>query len=152
MKKIVDVSNKSGFLEIILAKEGQELEIVGRFQTHGVEVRELNIRIVHRAPRTTANTTLKGVVWDDSQLKLSGTIVIEKNAQQTKSFLRENVLLLSPNAKAEAIPNLEIEANDVKCSHAATISNISDEEVFYLMSRGISRKEAEELIVEGFLT
>jgi Fe-S cluster assembly protein SufD len=78
--------------------------------------------------------------------------VIEKNAQQTKSFLRENVLLLSPNAKAEAIPNLEIEANDVKCSHAATISNISDEEVFYLMSRGISRKEAEELIVEGFLT
>ncbi len=152
MKKIVDVSNKTGELEIILNKKGMELEIVGRFQTYGSEVKELNIRIVHRAPHTTANTTLKGVAWDTSQLKLSGTIIIEKSAQQTQSFLRENILLLSPEAKAEAIPNLEILANDVKCSHAATISNISEEQVFYLMSRGLTRKKAEEMIVDGFLT
>lgn len=152
MKKFIDISNKTGELEIVLDKEGMELEIIGRFQTHDIEVRVLNIRIIHRAPHTTANTTLKGVAWDSSQLKLSGIIVIEKSAQQTKSFLRENILLLSPKAKAEAIPNLEILANDVKCSHAATISNISEEQVFYVMSRGLTRKKAEEIIVDGFLT
>lgn len=152
MKKFIDISNKTGELEIVLDKEGTDLEIIGRFQTHGIEVRVLNIRIIHRAPHTTANTTLKGVAWDSSQLKLSGTIVIEKSAQQTKSFLRENILLLSPKARAEAIPNLEILANDVKCSHAATISNISEEQVFYVMSRGLTRKKAEEIIVDGFLT
>lgn len=151
MKKNIDISDKTGDLEIILDKEGMELEIVGKFQTRGSEIMALNIRIIHRAPHTTASTTLKGVVWDSSQLKLSGTIIIEKLAQQTQSFLRENILLLSPKAKAEAIPNLEILANDVKCSHAATISNISEEQVFYLMSRGLTRKKAEEVIVEGFL-
>ena len=152
MKKIIDVSDKIGELEIILDKKGMELEIVGIFQTRGSEIKELDIRIIHRAPHTVANTTLKGVAWDTSQLKLSGTIVIEKQAQQTQSFLRENILLLSPKAKAEAIPNLEILANDVKCSHAATISNISEEQVFYLMSRGLTRNKAEEIIVNGFLT
>lgn len=151
MKKNIDISNKTGELEIVLDKEGMELEIVGKFQTRSSEIMALNIRIIHRAPHTTANTTLKGVAWDSSQLKLSGIIVIEKLAQQTQSFLRENILLLSPHAKAEAIPNLEILANDVKCSHAATISNISEEQVFYLMSRGLTRKKAEEVIVEGFL-
>ena len=152
MKKTIDVSNKTGELEIVLDKEGTDLEIVGRFQTRGIEVKELKIRIVHRASHTSANTVLKGVAWDASQLKLSGTIVIEKSAQQTQSFLRENILLLSPKAKAEAIPNLEILANDVKCSHAATISNISEEQVFYFMSRGLTRKKAEKIIVDGFLT
>lgn len=152
MKKTIDISDKTGELEIVLDKKGMELEIVGRFQTRGIEVKELKVRIVHRAPNTTANTTLKGVVWDASQLKLSGTIVIEKSAQQTQSFLRENILLLSPKAKAGAIPNLEILANDVRCSHAATISNISEEQVFYVMSRGLTRKKAEEIIVDGFLT
>ena len=148
MKKTIDISDKTGEFEIILDKKGMELEIVGRFQTRGAEVKELNIRIVHRAPNTTANTTLNGVAWDASKLRLSGTIVIEKLAQQTQSFLRESILLLSPTAKAEAVPNLEILANDVKCSHAATISNISDEQVFYLMSRGISKQQAEELIFD----
>lgn len=152
MKKLIDVSNKTGELEIVLDKEGMELEIVGKFQTRGSEITRLHIRIIHRAPHTIANTILKGAAWDSSQLKLSGTIVIEKSAQQTQSFLRENILLLSPKAKAEAIPNLEILANDVKCSHAATISNISEEQVFYFMSRGLTRKKAEEIIVDGFLT
>ncbi len=151
MKKTIDVSDKTGELQIVLDKKGMELEIVGRFQTRGIEVKKLNIRIVHRAPNTTANTTLKGVAWDQSQLKLSGTIVIEKSAQQTQSFLRESILLLSQKAKAEAIPNLEILANDVKCSHAATISNVSEDQVFYVMSRGLTRKKAEEIIVDGFL-
>jgi Fe-S cluster assembly protein SufD len=149
--KRIDLSNKSGHIEIVLDKEGQEVQIVGAFQTFGTEIKELSVRIIHKAPRTSATTTLKGVAWDHSQLKLSGTIIIEPDAQKTSSFLREQILLLSKDAKAEAIPNLEIEANDVKCSHAATISNLSEEQLFYLMSRGLSRKRAEQEIVKSFL-
>lgn len=149
--KTIDISGKSGLIEIILDKEGMVVEIVGAFQTTGKMIHELHVRIVHKVPHTSARTTLRGVAFDESQLKLSGTIVIEKQAQQTNSFLKENILLLSPKAKAEAVPNLEIEANDVKCSHAATVSNIPQEHLFYLMSRGLTKKQAEEIIVEGFL-
>ncbi|MBI5151575.1 MAG: SufD family Fe-S cluster assembly protein [Candidatus Pacebacteria bacterium] len=150
MRKI-DVSDKSGLVEIVLDKEGEDVQIFGTFETRENEVRELHVRVIHIAEHTLANTVLKGVAWDSSQLKLSGTIVIQKSAQHTNSFLRENILLLSPTAKAEAIPNLEIEANEVKCSHAATISNIPEEHLFYLMSRGIEKREAEVLVVKGFL-
>lgn len=149
--RTIDVSDKRGNYEIILDKEGDDVRIVGAFQTHGKELVELNLKIVHKVPHTSAQTQIRGVAWDSSTLKLWGTIVIEKKAQQTNSFLKENVLLMSPTARAEAVPNLEIEANDVKCSHAATISNIPDEHLFYLMSRGITKADAERLIVEGFL-
>ena len=67
------------------------------------------------------------------------------------SFLTEKILLLSDEARAEAVPDLEIESDDVKCSHAATISKIPEEQLFYLMSRGLSKFEGESMIVEGFL-
>jgi Fe-S cluster assembly scaffold protein SufB len=73
-----------------------------------------------------------------------------KKARNKLILFEENVLLMSPTARAEAVPILN-RANDVKCSHAATISNIPMEHVFYLMSRGISKIDAEKLIVEGFL-
>jgi len=150
--KTIDVSDKRGDYDIILDKEGEEVRIVGAFQTHGNESIQLHVKIIHKAPHTSAQTILRGVAWDTSTLKLWGTIIIEKKAQQTNSFLKENVLLMSPTARAEAVPNLEIEANDVKCSHAATISNIPSEHLFYLMSRGITQQKAEKLIVDGFLT
>ncbi|HKY73950.1 MAG TPA: SufD family Fe-S cluster assembly protein [Patescibacteria group bacterium] len=152
MKKIVDISGKKGVVEVVLDREGMEVEVVGVFRTKGRERHELSIRIIHKAKRTSAKTVLRGVVEDQSFLKLVGTIVIEKDAQQTNSFLKENVLLLSPDAKAETVPNLEILANDVKCSHAATISQIPEEHLFYLMSRGLTKKQAEQMIVDGFLT
>lgn len=150
--KTIDLSNKSGDQEIILDKEGMELRIVGAFQTHGHDSLELKVKIIHRAAHTSAQTVFRGVAWDNSSLKIYGTIIIEKTAQQTNSFLKENVLLMSPTARAEAVPNLEILANDVKCSHAATISNIPQEHLFYMMSRGLTKKAAEKLIIEGFLS
>ena len=150
-KNIIDVSGKSGRQEVILNRAGMEVKIIGAFQLAGNTKHELSLFIVHKAPRTHAETELRGVVEGHASLTLSGTIIIEKKAQKSESFLREKVLLLSPTAKAEAVPNLEILADDVKCSHAATMSNISEEQIFYLMSRGLTRKKAEEMIVEGFL-
>jgi len=149
--KTIDVSNKSGVVEIILDKEGMEVVVVGTFEVFDKDVRKLHVKIIHKVPHTRATTTLKGVAWDAGQLKLSGTIVIEHEASQTSSFLTEKILLLSPKAHAEAIPNLEIHTDDVKCSHAATVSKIPEEHVFYLMSRGIPHNQVEKLIVEGFL-
>lgn len=151
MKKTIDISDKSGLVEIVLDKEGMEIAVVGMFEVTGKEKKELHVRIIHKVPHTRATTLLKGVAWNSAQLKLSGTIVIEHAASQTSSFLTEKILLLSPTAHAEAVPNLEIYTDDVKCSHAATVSNIPEEHLFYLMSRGISRNEAEKLVVEGFL-
>jgi len=80
-----------------------------------------------------------------------GRIIIDPECGNSNSLLTERILLLSDTASADAIPELEILTDDVKCSHAASVSRIPEEHIFYLMSRGISRKEAEEMVIEGFL-
>lgn len=112
----------------------------------------VKVTVVHKAPNTRAETTLKGVGYGKAKIRFEGRIVVEKGCPGVNSFLTEKILLLSDGAKAEAIPDLEIESDDVKCSHAATVSHVPEEQVFYLMSRGVSRKKAEELIVSGFLS
>ena len=82
---------------------------------------------------------------------MKGKIIIDENCGDSSSFLTERVLLLSDKAKAEAIPDLEIKTDDVQCSHAASISSISEEHLFYLETRGIGREKAEEMVVDGFL-
>lgn len=129
-----------------------DVEVFGAFHAKGSEKIQVDVRIIHKVPNTTANIVLKGVAEDRATLVLSGTIVVEKGAEKTQSFLKENILLLSPSTHAEAVPNLEIYADDVKCSHAATVSAIPEEHLFYLMSRGLARGQAERMIVNGFLS
>lgn len=143
--------NKPGTYTIELLGEGAEVEIAGNFEANKSQQKEVSVTIIHRAGHTRANTTLKGVARDKGFLKFVGRIIINKGCPNTNSFLTEKILLLSDQARAEAVPDLEIESDDVKCSHAATISKIPDEQMFYLMSRGVSEKDAKELIVEGFL-
>ena len=88
---------------------------------------------------------------DQSRIKLVGRIKIDPDCGQTHSFLTERILLLSDQATAETVPDLEIETDDVKCSHAASISHLPESQLFYLMSRGLDRHLAENLIIGGFL-
>lgn len=125
------------------------VNIFGNFKLNRGNER-INLLIKHLAPRTSANTVLKGAV-SDGQLDISGKIFIDQNCGQVKSFLTEKILLLSPTAKATAIPDLEILSHDVSCSHAATISPVDEIQIFYLMSRGVPRATAVEMIVDGFL-
>ena len=81
----------------------------------------------------------------------SGLIRVHEGAQKTDAYQKNNNLILSPEARADSIPNLEIAANDVRCSHGATAGKVAEDQLFYLMSRGLSRHEAERLIVTGFL-
>lgn len=134
-----------------LVGEGAEVSITGFFQAKNLDQQKISVIIHHKAPQTLANTVLKGTAEDAALLSFTGRIIIDKNCGQSNSFLTERILLLSEKARAEAVPDLEILSDDVSCSHAASISHIPEEQVFYLMSRGIGRKKAEEMIVEGFL-
>jgi Fe-S cluster assembly protein SufD len=142
---------KPGKHEIELKNVGEEVEVVGTFETKGNQQVRVEVIIHHQAPHTRAITTLKGVARDKSSLKFSGKVIIDRNCSNSSSFLTERILLLSDQAHAEVIPDLEIMTDDVKCSHAVSISNISEEHLFYLMSRGLNKKQATKLIVEGFL-
>lgn len=142
---------RSGDYRVEITEPTVEAEIVGMFQTKGTEEININLTIVHKAPHTRASTMLKGVARDQSKIRFFGRIIIEEKCPDTQSFLEERILLLSDQAKAEAVPELEILCDDVKCSHAASISPIPEEHLFYLESRGIPKVKAEEMIIEGFL-
>lgn len=149
MKKIT--VNSPGHYQFILDHPGQKLEVVGRFKINGRDTKRWDIEIIHAAPHTKSRTNIKGVVDGDGQAIVNGTIKVLPEAKGTEAFLEERILLVSPGAKAEAIPNLEIETDEVKCSHAATVGKIDEEEIFYLQSRGIPVNQAKNMIVDGFL-
>ncbi|MEK7537443.1 MAG: SufD family Fe-S cluster assembly protein [Patescibacteria group bacterium] len=137
--------------EIVLAGEGAEVEIVGLFLGYSEATLALQIDTIHAAPNTRGNTIFKAVLAGKSSLEFYGMIKIMKDAQNSNDFLQQDSLLLSQDAKANAVPGLEIEANDVKASHGATAKPVDPEQKFYLMSRGLSEEQAEAMVVTGFL-
>ena len=104
----------------------------------------------HAAPDTTSNLLFKGAVGDQSRSVYTGLIKVEKDARGTNAFQTNRNLKLSDDAWAESVPNLEIETNDVRCSHASTVGPVDDEQRFYLESRGVPTDIAERLVVAGF--
>lgn len=134
-----------------ITEPGVELTISGVFDAVATDRKEVDVVIHHQAPHTRAYTVLKGVARDQASLTFVGRIIIDEDCGDSHSFLTERILLLSEKAHAKAVPDLEIKTDDVSCSHAASVSNIPEEHIFYLMSRGIPRNRAEEMIVEGFL-
>ena len=119
------VIKKNGEYVVELVGRGASVEVLGAIVASDNEEVIVDIKTIHKAPETQSNLFIRAVVEDRAKVKLSGLIKIEEKAQKTDALLKENILLLSNKAKAEAIPNLEIEADDVKCSHAATIGKIS---------------------------
>jgi Fe-S cluster assembly protein SufD len=105
---------------------------------------------LHEAPNTFSNLVTKGVLTSKSQALSRGLVKIEKNAPGSNGYEKQDALLLSEQAQANAIPNLEIDNHDVKCSHGSTIGQLDKEKLFYLMSRGLPKKDAEQLIIEGY--
>lgn len=104
----------------------------------------------HLATQTKAHFYLKSVMFDNSFIDYKGNLNIEKNGQLADAYLAHHTLLLSDNARARSVPALEIEADDIKAGHAATIGKVDKDLLFYLQSRGIEKKEAEEMLISGF--
>ncbi|MFZ5518188.1 MAG: Fe-S cluster assembly protein SufD [Candidatus Zhuqueibacterota bacterium] len=104
----------------------------------------------HEAPQAASNLLYKGVVKDRAHTIYQGMIKVFPDAQQTDAYQSNKNLVLDDHARADSIPGLEIQANDVKCSHGSTTGRVNDDEIFYLMSRGISLDEARKMIISGF--
>jgi Fe-S cluster assembly scaffold protein SufB len=148
---VLDISSISiGSVNVILKKQGVSAEIIGMYVMGDGKDISLETISTHKAPNTSCMTNIKGVLLDNSKSNYIGKIIIEKSAQQTTSYLDDSVLVLGENTKNESQPILEIEADDVKASHGATTGRIDKEQIYYLTSRGLSQKEAENLIAGGF--
>jgi Fe-S cluster assembly protein SufD len=133
-----------------LSGNGSAGELVGVFFTDHDQRYSINTLSNHAAVATNAETLVKGVLTDESRVEFIGMIRVQPKAQQTASFLSDHTLLLSQKCRAESIPSLEIGANEVSASHGATTGKIDEDQLFYLMVRGIPREEAERIIVQGF--
>lgn len=105
---------------------------------------------VHSAPGATSDLLYKNALFDTSKTVFSGMIIVEPGAQKTDAYQTNRNLVLSDEAEAIALPGLEIEANDVKCSHGATTASVDEDQIFYLQSRGIPRSVGEKLLIGGF--
>jgi Fe-S cluster assembly protein SufD len=136
--------------EVVLAAPGGFSEQLGVFFADGDQHFDHRSIQDHVAPNCTSDLLYKGALRDRSRAVYSGWVYVRPGAQKTNAMQTSRNVVLSEHAKADAIPNLEIEANDVKCGHAASVGPVDDDAVFYLESRGIPHDEAERLIVTGF--
>jgi Fe-S cluster assembly protein SufD len=133
-----------------LAGQGATSRVTGAYFADGSQHLDYDTLQKHIAPNTTSDFAFKGALRDKASAVWRGMIRVEQEAQKTNAYQENRNLLLSPNAHADSIPGLEIEANDVRCTHGATVSQVDRDELFYCMARGLSRGEAERLIVRGF--
>lgn len=142
-----------GEYEVMLKydQEGLRREWVGVVRAQKRGQYKLHVQAEHTAKNTGGRVVVKAIARKGAIVDLSGMIKIHKEAQGTDSFLELRVLLLDDKSRATVDPKLEIEANEVKAGHAASVARISEEEVQYLMARGIGRVAAEEMIIEGWL-
>ena len=145
------LSGGEGKVENSLEGEGAKAYDLHVFVERGENRLHLDSVLRHAEKGTKGNILVKGIARESGSARLDGMIKIEKNGGGAESFLSEHVMLLNPGAHATANPELEIENNDVQSRHAASVSRIDEEKIFYLMSRGISREDSKKLIVEGFL-
>lgn len=127
-----------------------EISIVAlvRAELHSPNVRT---QVIHHVGRTKANALVKTLAQGSAKPNFEGVITIAPNAQSSQSYLSHHSLLLGEKAASRSIPSLEIEAHEVQCSHAATVRTITDADLFYLRARGLSRPEAQQILIDAFL-
>jgi Fe-S cluster assembly protein SufD len=138
-------------METKLAGEGAEARVTGAYATHGRQHIDFDTTQEHAAPNTTSDLAFRGVLQGRSSAVWKGNIIVDPGAQKTDAFQESRNLLISKRAHADAIPGLEIQANDVRCTHAAAVAQVDAEQLFYLRSRGLREEAAKRLVVEGFL-
>jgi Fe-S cluster assembly protein SufD len=135
-----------------LTGEGAEARVTGAYATHGRQHIDFDTTQEHAAPHTTSDLAFRGVLQNRSTAVWKGNIIVDPGAQKTDAFQDSRNLLISKRAHADSIPGLEIQANDVRCTHAAAVAQVDPEQLFYLMARGIPEAEAKQLVIEGFLS
>jgi Fe-S cluster assembly protein SufD len=138
-------------METKLAGPGADAKVTGAYAGHGRQHLDFDTTQEHAAPNTTSDLAFRGLLDGRATAVWRGMIRVDPGAQQTDAFQESRNLLLSKRAHADAIPGLEIEANDVRCTHAAAIAQIDKEQLFYLQSHGLPHPQAARLVIEGFM-
>lgn len=138
-------------LRVQLLRRGAHATIIGIILGRGQSIVTIHTSQIHAAPQTTSNLLVKSVLRDTSKCLYDGGIIVKHAAQQTNAYQRNENLLLSSHAYCESKPVLEIQANDVRCTHGATAGPIDKEQLWYAQSRGLSKEAAERFIIDGFI-
>jgi Fe-S cluster assembly protein SufD len=138
-------------METKLAGPGSSARVTGAYAGDGTQHLDFDTTQEHAAHATTSDLAFRGVLDGDATAVWRGMIRVDPDAQQTDAFQESRNLLLSSSAHADAIPGLEIEADDVRCTHAAAIAQIDAEQLHYLRSHGLPEPDAKRLVIEGFL-
>lgn len=135
----------------ILEGEGASVIDRSRYQGRGDAMLDIERVVVHAAPATSSHMDARGVLYDAARVLWRGRIVVERAAKKARAFQRHDAILASGAAEVDASPVLEIFAHDVSCKHSASVRRLQPEQLFYMMSRGMSEAAAREYLLEGFL-
>lgn len=138
--------------DISLSKEGASIRLLMLMIGNEDSWADVNIKITHEKPQTKSMVIVRGILSDTARINFNGLVKINKGSALSNAWLAAHLLLTSDKARGRTVPSLEILENDVKAGHATTVGKISESEIFYLMSRGISKTKAKQIIVSGFLS
>ena len=138
-------------LDVKLAGEGAEANIYGAYVCGGDERVKISVDMHHDLPHCNSRQLFKGIAGGTSRVDFYGKIIVAQDAQRTEAYQENHNILLTDGAKVDTKPQLEIYADDVKCSHGATIGRLNEEEQFYMRSRGISLEDAKVLQMISFI-
>lgn len=144
-------SNSCNKLLVNLTENGANFSLQGISFAHNTQETEYHLRIEHVAPNTTSNILYKKILNDKARASFSGRIVVANEATKAIAHLTNKNLLLSDTAEIKTEPELEVYADDVNCTHGATVGQLDNNALFYLQCRGIELKKAQELLIQGFI-
>lgn len=149
---VVYFENLTGELYFDISAERVNLEIYGLYVGRKSTEYKISTYQNHLKPDSTSNLLIKGVFYDESQIYYRGLIRIEKKAQRSHAYQKNQNLMMSERVFVESKPYLEILANDVFCTHGSTTGRLNQDQLFYAKTRGLGEKEAEDMLVEGFIS
>ncbi len=138
-------------IDVVLTGENSHIEIVGLVMGKDRDERAMEVYITHAAPNTKSNVNVRAVLRGKSKFDFRGNVKIENGARGADAYLRSDALLFDDAKMGDDTPALEILERDVKAGHAATVGKVDEIMMFYLMSRGISKNQAEKMLIEGFI-
>jgi Fe-S cluster assembly protein SufD len=151
-KHIFFIYNHSGKINIDIETKNAEVYIFGLFIGHDKDNFTLNTVQHHKEQESLSDLFIKGVFFDESRFVYEGLIRLEKSAQKSHAYQKNQNLIMSPGCFVDSRPFLEILANDVFCTHGSTTGKLNKDELLYLQTRGLNKEVAEKLMIQGFVT
>jgi len=150
---VISLSDADAHVSVTVrqTEEGCETKLYGLAFTRGEQVVDVETHVLHQVGHGRSEQLFKNVLADESKALFYGELKVEPDAQKTEAFQTNRNVLLSPKAKVRTRPQLEIYADDVKCSHGATTGQLDETALFYLQQRGIPLREAQRLLLQAFL-